>query len=363
MRHGSIDVLRTVAIALMVLTHFLENLSGATWAPAGFGAPLFAFLVGVNFRIWTLSQEAKGATDDAIRRRAVRRGLFLFVLGFAFNVFVWLPEDTFNWDVLTMIGTAMVALAFARGLPAGLLAFVGSVVFVLAPFLRLQAEYDAHWVNGYFECETELPDVLIGYLATGYFPLFPWILFPLVGYLAGTVVFPDPRDGGTSPPSVRPLVRWGIVFILASAGLRILRPHLPDPVPTALVTGWTMFPASVEYVAGVLGAALLTFALLHVGIDRRGGLARFPALLSAARTMSQYSLTVYLLHHALHLWPLWIWGSLAGGDATQFWRNALPEWAAVILAGVCFVVCDALFREMSRREWPSVESAIRWICD
>ena len=155
----------------------------------------------------------------------------------------------------------------------------------------------------------------------------------------------------------------GIIFVIASAGLRVLRPHLPDPVPTALVTGWTMFPASVEYVLGVLGAALLAFALLHVGIDRRAGLARIPALLSAARTMSQYSLTMYLLHHALHLWPLWIWGSMAGEEPTQFWRNAMPEWAAVSLAGVCFVGCYLLFRGMSRREWPSVESAMRWVCD
>jgi len=38
-RYVSIDILRTVAIVLMVVVHFMENLAGATWSPAGNGAP------------------------------------------------------------------------------------------------------------------------------------------------------------------------------------------------------------------------------------------------------------------------------------------------------------------------------------
>src|SRR4051812_1056538 len=89
MRYASIDLLRTLAIVLMVVVHFMENLAGVDWAPAGAGAPLFAFLAGVSFRLWARSEEAKGTPDAVIRLIAVRRGLFLFALGFAFNVCVW----------------------------------------------------------------------------------------------------------------------------------------------------------------------------------------------------------------------------------------------------------------------------------
>ena len=65
-RQASIDVLRAVAIALMVVVHFVENLSGwyadATivfagvhqvwWLPTGFAAPTFTFLTGVSYRLW-----------------------------------------------------------------------------------------------------------------------------------------------------------------------------------------------------------------------------------------------------------------------------------------------------------------------
>jgi uncharacterized membrane protein len=364
MRYASIDVLRTAAIALMVLVHFMENLGGALWKPAGFGAPLFAFLVGVSFRIWAQSQEKKGRAEADITRVGVRRGLFLFGLGLVFNFFVWLPADLFDWDVLTMIGTALVVLALARQLPSGLLVLGCWMIFVLAPFLRLEADYDSYWVDRYPDLDKTLPDILIGYLCTGYFPLFPWLLFPISGYVAGKVVFPDPADRVESeaPPSVRPLLVIGWCLVAASALLRIVRPYLPAPL-TTIVKGWTMFPASPEYVTGVLGMALLLFGGLHVRLDRQQGLARFPGFLGMTRTMSQFSLSMYLLHHVLHIWPLWVYGSLYGAYTTEFWRQAMPTEWAVALTPVCLVVCYFLFRWMARRNLPSVESLMRWICD
>lgn len=360
MRYPSIDLLRTLAIGLMVVVHFMENLSGVDWAPAGFGAPLFAFLAGLSFRLWARGREAKGESPDAIRRVAVRRGLFLFVLGFAFNVLVWLPEDTFNWDVLTMIGTALVVLAFVRELPPTVLAVGAGVVVALSPLLRHEADYVSYWTQDYFDPDLTLPDVLIGYLATGYFPLFPWVAFPIVGYVAGTVAFPDHAD---SPPSVRPLVVAGGGLILLAVLFRVGHYALPDPVSTRVLIGWHMFPASPEYVCGTLGFALLAFTALHVWVDCRGLLDRVPGVVPVARTMSKYSLTMYLLHHVLHLWPLWVYGAVQGGDPTDFWRSAMPVGVSIALVPVCLGACYLYFRCAERWNWPTTETLMRWLCD
>lgn len=361
-RYASIDLLRTLAIVLMVVVHFMENLSGVDWAPAGFGAPLFAFLAGLSFRLWAAGREAKGASDDAVRRTGVRRGLFLFALGFVFNVCVWLPGDTFNWDVLTMTGTGLVVLALARRVPVPVLVTAATVLVALSPFLRYQADYLSYWSNDYFECDLTLPDVLTGYLATGYFPLFPWLAFPLAGYVAGTVVFPDDAHPA-SPPSVRPLVAAGGGLVLLAVLCRVGHHTLPHPVPSVVLIGWHMFPASPEYVCGTLGFALLAFAGLHAWVDRRGGLAGVPAVLPVARTMSKYSLSMYLLHHVLHLWPLWVYGWLAGDEPTEFWREALPVGWSLGLVPVCLGVCYLLFRGAERWHWPTTESLMRWLCD
>ena len=127
MRFPSIDLLRAVAIALMVTVHFVENLSGAWgegvdfnrvgWLPAGFAAPLFTFLSGVSYAIWSDGLSRRGVSDGEISKRTVRRGLFLFGLGITFNVLVWLPEETFNWDILTFIGSSLLVLAACRTIP------------------------------------------------------------------------------------------------------------------------------------------------------------------------------------------------------------------------------------------------------
>ncbi len=45
MRYASIDILRTIALVVMVLVHFSDNLAGAVLPIAGFGAPLFRIFV------------------------------------------------------------------------------------------------------------------------------------------------------------------------------------------------------------------------------------------------------------------------------------------------------------------------------
>ncbi|MEO2042296.1 MAG: heparan-alpha-glucosaminide N-acetyltransferase domain-containing protein, partial [Pirellulales bacterium] len=70
MRLLSIDILRTAAIGMMVLVHFVENLSShyglssagpasrehLWWLPVGLAAPLFTLLAGVSYQAWLTVQ-------------------------------------------------------------------------------------------------------------------------------------------------------------------------------------------------------------------------------------------------------------------------------------------------------------------
>ncbi len=360
MRYASIDILRTIAIFLMVIVHFMENLSGADWAPAGFGAPLFTFLVGASYRLWLNAQEGKGKSDSEISKVTIRRGLFLFTLGFAFNIFVWLPEDTFNWDVLTLIGASLLMLNVVRNLPLPILVLIGIVAFMLAPMLRAPTDYPTYWTQGYFDPDLTLSDVMLGFLAVGYFPVFPWIMFPVAGFVTATLFFTDPPENG--PPTAR-TAHFGAVLIVIAMIARLLRPHESDPVTTNVFKGWTMFPASLEYVTGMLGLTLLLFALGHRWIDRSPKFAERKGVLKFVGTFSKYSLSMYLLHHIVHLWPLWIYGAVMGTEPTQFWRNAISVWFAIPLSVLCLASCYWLFRWMDRTDRGGVESWMRSLCD
>lgn len=366
MRYASIDVLRTLAIILMVIVHFSENLAGVPWAPAGFGAPMFGFLVGVSYCIWLRQRYRRGDSDAQILRASVKRGLFIFVLGLLFNVAVWTPGDLFNWDVLTLLGSAMVLLAMIREQPPVVPLAMAAVVFLLAPVLSYQADYYAYWQDGYFDPDWTFAQIALGYFVTGYFPLFPWLMFPLIGFaVAGKLL---PTSSATSPSAaftfrrVLPYAAAGAACLLLEALLYFTRAH------HAALAGhyfrrWTMFPASVEYVLSVLGTVLLLFALGLWLIDGRRIFDRIPGLLPVTRTMSQHSLSLYVLHHVLHLWPLWIYTVWQGREVTSLWRKALPWSWAMGLAGVCVVLLYAIARLFMEPSKLSFENLMRRLCD
>ncbi len=180
--------MRMVAIFVMVWVHFVENLSGVIPSITGFGAPLFSFLAGVSYCLW-IEQQGERLSSEAISKISIRRGLFVFGVGIAFNVLVWLPEDTFNWDVLTLIGTALLILNASRHMPDYvLLMAAGSSIFV-TPMLQGLADYNSYWPENYYDGDLTLSGILIGYFVVGYFPFFPWISYSLVGFVIARRLF------------------------------------------------------------------------------------------------------------------------------------------------------------------------------
>lgn len=364
-RQGSIDVLRAVAITLMVVVHFAENLAGwygeagnafagihrTWWLPTGFAAPTFTFLTGVSYRLWLDHQRRRGRGETAIAKGTVRRGLFLIGLGFAFNVLIWLPEDVFNWDILTLIGCGMLVLEVARRMPGAVVLFMAALTVVVAPVLRLVAGYPAYWTEGYFDYEFTLGDVTLGWLVTGYFPLFPWLSYPLVGY----ALAPQLVAGRRGP------VLGSSGLVAAAAVLILTWPTLPPLVTSDATQAWTMFPASTAYVLGTLGGVVLALAGLHRLLD--GDPPRCRGLVAWATPLSRHSLSIYLAHHAVHVWPLWAIGLATSGEPTALWQVAMPIGWAMGLAAAFLVAATFICRWADRRRVPTAESLMRWICD
>jgi uncharacterized membrane protein len=367
-RQASIDVLRTVAICLMIVVHFVENLSAAHDAtsaavslrlPAGLAAPLFTFLAGVNYRLWSAARIARGHTSAAVSQATARRGLFLLGTGFAFNALVWLPAEIFNWDILTFMGIALLLLDVARRMPASACVLAGVLIVVISPVLRVTAGYPDSWQQAWFDHDLTLPDVALGCLVVGYFPLFPWLALPLAGFLMAPLVFTaHPADRAPRPLTVAALLGG------ASAAALVVWPWLPERFRSGAADGWTMFPASTAYVLGSTAGALALLALLHRVLDTGPSAAWKRELARWTGPFSRHSLSIYVLHHLVHVWPLWLAGlALGGDDATVLWQTALPAWAALVLAAACIAACLVLAARVDRMGLPSLERTMRWLCD
>jgi hypothetical protein len=360
MRYYSIDLLRTVAICVMVIVHFCENLAGYTPPITGLGAPLFAFLSGMSYRLWVQGQQARGRSEQTISKVSIRRGLFVFGVGLAFNVLVWTPEDVFNWDVLTFIGSALLVLNLLRHQSLAIPLLLAGLSLAIAPVLRHEAEYISFWENGYYDYDFTFPDVMMGYLATGYFPFFPWISYSLIGWVCSAVVFAPQTE---SPPSLKPVVLGGCGLLGLALLLEWLHPAATSLPATIYLQGWQMFPPTTEYVCGSLGIALLLFSLLHWRIDRAEKLADRFGLLRTAQAASRYTFSIYILHHLVHVWPLYVIALAQGLEISTYWQNALPvDWALGL--SFLFLVCMfALLRRFGAERIWGMEACMRWLCD
>lgn len=395
MRYSSIDLLRMLAIFVMVFVHFAENLSGVVLPCAGFGAPLFALLSGVSYSLWVNGQKRKGKSEAEITKVSIRRGTFVVGAGFAFNVLVWLPEDLFNWDVLTFIGFSLLVLAMVRHLPAIVLLVAGALAVFIAPLLRALADYNSYWEDLYFQYDLTLTDAIIGFLAVGYFPIFPWIAYSLTGYVVGTSLFqssvtpsssstlastmnqqrpnltgfgdqvPGEEDASTGLPIATET--FGAGLLLVSLTILAMRPLLPDQLAQLYWQDWSMYPPSICYVLGTLGMSLILLGLGHRFVDLRPRDPNSPGVwnrcLDLARRFSQYSFTLYVVHHVVHIWPLWVYGTLYGSEPTQYWRVAMPLTISMPLALLFLAMTYVALRALGPSRHYGVESAMRWICD
>jgi uncharacterized membrane protein len=362
MRYASIDILRTLSIFVMVFVHFTENLAGYTPHVAGLGAPMFMFLSGVSYRLWLLGRTAQSLDDESLTKRTVRRGLFLFGLGFCFNIMVWLPEDVFNWDVLTLIGTGLLALAFLRHWPTSLLLLICGLLFAISPTLRQVVEWETFWTDDYFDPDLTWSDVWQGFLIAGYFPVFPWLMYPLLGYVVGRDVLSCPDEAVRQRRLMR-MSGLGVGLMALSAVALTLRLGYPETFPTTWPAPWTMFPPSLEYCVGTVGWTLAALGLTHWLFDQKLSPTAWNPLRKFTERFSRRSLTAYLLHHIVHLWPLWLYAVWQGQEPTFYWRQAMSIPWAVGLAAIFLLACHALFVYADRRRLPAVENLMRWLCD
>ncbi|MBI4669091.1 MAG: DUF1624 domain-containing protein [Elusimicrobia bacterium] len=379
-RLDSVDVMRAAAIIFMVLCHFPIFLSPLVevhkWlyffsnhVVGDFAAPFFLFLVGFSQAI-SLGRQAVAPAAAIWNDRAVRRGLFVFVIGLGFSLIVRGPADIVEWDILTLIGSMIILLRFLRCFNQTVLIVTGIAIVAIAPFLRSFVDYFAFWGGGYYSVPgisdwapglladpngeyllgRNVLEIVQGYFLIGYFPVFPWAAFAVFGFAVGKRFLIDKK-----PTDWRVIFGAGALSALMGLAGAFWSTQTGETDPSRFfISALSFYPLSVTMFLVQIGAGLMFFAagrrLFDVVVIESWWMVYL-------RRLSRYSLTVYVLHHIVIYWPMHIAGWISGGFE-KYYANAMSTPLAFGLAILFLLLMGPL---MARWDSAGSRYSFEWI--
>lgn len=194
-RFWEIDVLRGLAIVMMISFHFLFDLnyfgvypldisSGFLWIFARGTASIFLFLVGVSLSLSHSRAVLNGAyqIEGSMLSKYLKRGLKIFLLGLLITLATWLfiPKEFIVFGVLHLIGIAIILeYPFLNRKYLNLLL---GVIFLCSGILLTQYTFSFPWFLWLGLQPT-------GFITVDYFPLLPWLGVVSLGLFTGGILY------------------------------------------------------------------------------------------------------------------------------------------------------------------------------
>lgn len=348
----SIDIYRGFALVFMALIHFGLYYGDAeathnfiifffSHGLADWGAAAFLMMMGMS---QVLSAKKIGKPDNwLLFKRALVRGTYIFGVGLLMLVLAWGPDKIWWWDILTLMGFATVVLFFCRFLPSwSLIGLIGAIM-VLTPWFRSAFNVAVDWgfaenpvisqyVSGmYIEPVVAYhPEIVKGLFLSGYFPVFPWIAFIIIGFVIGRRIVAQKMRRDLPILLLTGSVLSCLGFILGYAG----RMQPPISASTAWISPLCFYPDSFSLINIQAGISIIVFSMVYFFFDiRKKDKTKLGIFSRLFIQTSNFSLTFYFLHYMLLAWPLAILYLITG----KYMMDDLMGAAPALLCGVVAV--------------------------
>ena len=302
-RSHAIDALRGAAIVTM----FAASVAGPCLVPphpmwlriyGSFAAPTFVLLAGMMTSL---------SSQPAPMHRLLKRSALLLLLAASIDLLCWGIDPFETFDVLYLLGLALPLAGLCSRLELWVHLLLAATIVLVTPWLHRAVGYGPllpHQLAYPWPAWRRL-------LVDGWFPVFPWLGFALLGGVLGRF---NPLSDARRP--------W---LLPLGSGLMALGAVAWWLAPPAIVTrdGYSelFYPPSPQYLAVALGAVLLMLALFDM-LERRFSLAWLVVL-------GRSSLLLYVTHVALIAFVLdeWFEGQTLPAFLALYGVMALSLWA------------------------------------
>jgi len=335
-----LDLARGLAILIMIIQHAVivyaynggeDTLLGQSvllcgTAPA---APVFMLLMGTFF--------VRSRRSDL--KSGILRGLKIFVLGYILNLCRFSlplliagrleegPRDTSSWlslvlavDILQMAGMSLIVMSFLRRYVRyrWIWPTLAAGISLVSPMLWGSMEH----VPG--------TGVLWGTGENVFFPLFPWLMYPLVGMWASPWIVDESRS------NKRQIAGCGLGLLGLGLAMSVL------PSTRVFVTG-DYYRSGINIHLILLGLVAIWLAVLRCVVERIPGNAVFKLLSFWSRNVT----VIYFIQWVFIGWGVFVMGYRGQSDITA----ASAGLVMVILSDLAtrlWVCCRRKYRLLAK---------------
>ena len=316
LRLESLDIVRGIAIAMMVFTHYFvysvnfssihnKLLLGPQIIASYISVPLFYFIVGYTLVISTNDKIRRGYSREQLMKYIIARASIIYVLGLVLNIYEVGFGHVWYWETLQMISIGYVFTYFL--LPRSIMTRTGVaavslfIAFMLAPFYAMYV-YKGIW---------SFPEFLFGVLFSGDDPFFPWIAYFILGSIIAEIKITRKMVMRILPP-----------FIILSFISVIAAGYIPI----------TKYPASLTYNVICITVTLFIFIIIFWLTDiKKTGISLFYPF----KIFGMFPLTIFILHIIIGM-QLIKWVSISGSlDIVEF--SGLYILTFVVITGIGYL--------------------------
>lgn len=284
-RDKTIDTLRGLAIFTMIAA----NLAGPVLADphpflfrfyGSFAAPLFILISGMMVAITT-------QTRSHDLKYFLVRGMLVMTVGALIDMLIWRIYPFTTVDVLYLIGISLPLAYLFQRLNAPYQWFIVISIFFLTPFLQNIFGYTDYPTEFFFpsggltiiiENQT---NILNHWLIDGWFPVFPWLGFSLLGVILAKLRLKYKTFGESV------FFLTGIFLLLFGSVIWYL---YPGKFLTRAGYSELFYPPTPGYIISAVGLIVLLFFI----VDYKHSVAYNPL-----QALGESALFMYILHLSL----------------------------------------------------------------
>jgi uncharacterized membrane protein len=293
-RDVSIDVIRGIAIFIMLGANVLGYVTSCAYHPlwfdvlSSFAAPLFILVSGYMIALNSVKKHT------SLSYFLLRGGMLILTAALVDGL-LWHYVPFAAFDILYMMGFSVpVVFLLSKKSIRLRIGFVAAVLLITV-ILQNVLEYRPFPLEivysspGADYSDHTLFNVIKAFFYDGWFPLFPWIAFPVLG----SIFAHFRQKAANNFASIKILLTGGFLALAGFVWLYLAYSSaLPfDRLFKRVPYGEVFYPATLPFLIGVSGICLLVFALA----DKTRSLIKWNPLV----VFGQTSLFTYIMHTAL----------------------------------------------------------------